>query len=320
MSLERLQDAEAFAATAKDWPGADRDALPAGWQGCVWREASVLKGRISFGRHDGLVGAEADTGFFGHFEAATAEIAKELLAAAETALRELGCKRVLGPLNGSTWKRYRWALPGGSGEAAFLGEPQNLGDYTAWAEAAAYRVAERYETRDFALAEDFDLIGTLPRRVQERWLPTLRPLRLERFEEELRALYLLSSGSFAQARFYSPVDEESFVRSYLPMAAFLDPEMVLLSEVEGRLQGYVLAYPDPSVPGRAILKTLAVRPELRGRGLGHALAAQVQATARKKGVKRMLHALMHAANDSGRLSARFESRLHREYALMGKAL
>jgi len=68
-----------------------------------------------------------------------------------------------------------------------------------------------------------------------------------------------------------------------------------------------------------VVKTLAVAPEARGRGLGGALVRAVQEAARAKGYRSAIHALMHAENDSVKIS-RHLGRPIRRYALLGRSL
>jgi ribosomal protein S18 acetylase RimI-like enzyme len=51
----------------------------------------------------------------------------------------------------------------------------------------------------------------------------------------------------------------------------------------------------------AVLKTLAVHPDLMGQGLGRWLTEHVHRQAQARGYRRVIHALMHADNVSRRL-------------------
>src|SRR5437660_524545 len=66
---------------------------------------------------EGLHGAPGRSGLIGHYEAVDAEAGTALLRHACQLLAAQGADRVLGPMNGSTWARYRLALPG------LLGDP-----------------------------------------------------------------------------------------------------------------------------------------------------------------------------------------------------
>ena len=86
-------------------------------------------------------------------------------------------------------------------------------------------------------------------------------------------------------------------RRYLPLKAVVRPELVLIAEQAGDLAGYFFVLPDllQAKRGRPVetilLKTMAVRPELGGFGLGGWLMAQSHDTGRRFGYRRAIHAL-----------------------------
>jgi GNAT superfamily N-acetyltransferase len=94
---------------------------------------------------------------------------------------------------------------------------------------------------------------------------------------------------------------------------------------EERIIGYVLAVPDlhQSIRGEAtdtaILKTLAVVPDWASAGLGSWLVGEVHRIAHALGFRRMIHALMHEANASRNISARYGQDFRR-YTLFARAL
>ena len=81
----------------------------------------------------------------------------------------------------------------------------------------------------------------------------------------------------------------------------------------GRLVAYHLAYPDPlsatdGRPTRIVVKTVAARPDARGKGLGQHLLDRIRALAHDRGYREVVHALMHVAGFSMRMSARRRAR------------
>lgn len=280
--------------------------------------------RLSFTLADDLHGAPGLTGLIGHFESTEPAAAAVLLRDAVLRLRQGGARRILGPINGSTWGRYRLALPAdprdGAPEPAFLSEPTNPDGYPTDFRDAGFRVAATYES---AIVEDLSAADPrreeLAERVRARGA-TVRPLDPARFDEELRAIYRLSTKAFARNLYYSPIDFDEFSARYQPLRPLLDPELVRLAEdADGRLLGFVFAFPDLLTmdggrPRRAVLKTLATAPEARGLGLGTYLTDEVRRLAHEKGYASVIHALMQADNDSIRIS-RHSARVFRRYAL-----
>ncbi len=305
------------------YPGADEPVSP-GARCLLARRGDEPVARLAFTMADGLHDAPGRTGLIGWYEAVHAEAGAELLAHAARTLAADGAVRVLGPVNGSTWGRYRLALPpdpaDGDAEPPYLSEPTNPPEYPSHFLAAGFRAAAAYES---AVVEDLSRPDPrrdeLAERVRARGA-TVRPLDLDRFDDELRALYGLSVEAFARNLFYSPIGWDEFRARYLPLRPILDPALVRMAEgADGRLLGFVFAFPDlltmrDGRPTRAVLKTLATAPAARGLGLGTFLSDEVRRIAHEKGYAAVVHALMQADNASIAIS-RHTARVFRRYAL-----
>jgi ribosomal protein S18 acetylase RimI-like enzyme len=280
--------------------------------------------RLAYTFAEDLHGAPGRTGLVGWYETIDVAAGFAVLRAAVERLAADGAVRVLGPINGSTWGRYRLALPpepwGTPMEPTFLSEPTNLPDYPRDFRQAGFRVAAEYES---AIIEDLAAPDAkrdeLAERIRSRGV-VIRPLDAARFDEELRALYELSVTAFAENLYYSPIGFDEFRARYQPLRPLLDPELVRLAEdADGRLLGFVFAFPDlltmqDGRPTRAVLKTLATAPAARGLGLGTFLTDEVRRLAHEKGYASVIHALMQADNASVNIS-RHTARVFRRYAL-----
>jgi len=306
--------------------GVFREPVPAGTEcrlalrdgGAVARCSSVLV--------EGLHGADGWTGLIGHFEARDQAAALAVLADARGALFARGAARVLAPMNGSTWKRYRLALPREPGEPAFdppvfAGEPANPETYPAWFAAAGATVVARYESRiDETPAVPAADARALAGRVREAGI-RVRALDAGAFESELALLHELSLESFAGNLYYTPIAREEFRAQYEAMRRGLDPGLVLIAESRsGTPIAFQFAYLDPIAtaagrPPRAIVKTVATAPAARGMGLAGHMLDLLRERAAERGATAVIHALMHVANFSMRMSARHEARVFRRYAL-----
>lgn len=314
-------DPASFEAAAPDQsdrerPGADAEIALAESRGVpVARLATYL-------RRD-LQGAPGVTGLVGHYAAIDRGAGIALLRDAVRRLRAAGAERVLGPMNGSTWARYRFALEAPEGTSAmppFLGEPVNPPDYPRQFAEAGFREVAWYESR---ITHDVATVNPraegAAREARARGV-TVAPLDLARFDEALRDLHALSTRAFIDNLYYSPIDRATFEAMYRPMRGLLDPEFVVLAHAaDGALVGYAFAYPDPLAlvagrPHRLIVKTLAVDPAWRSFGLGALLVERLHEAARRKGLDAIIHALMHVANDSLKISAHTAG-VYRRYAL-----
>ena len=309
-------EAAAPVGTPPEPPGADAE-----W--CIAFAGSQPMARVATYVRDDLTDAPGTSGLIGHYAARDAAAGTRLLLHAVAALRARRVARVLGPMNGSTWARYRFALaPQGvdAAEPPFLGEPVNPAAYPAHFTAAGFRPVATYESRigpAAGAANPRAAAGAAA--VAQRGI-TIAPLDLTRFDDELRDLHALSSRAFAGNRFYSPIDLAAFDALYRPMRAMIDPDLVLLARgPERQLAGYVFAYVDPlglreGRPYRLIVKTLATDPDWQGMGLGGVLVERLHAGARAKGLAAVVHALMHTANNSVKISAH-TAQVFRRYAL-----
>jgi GNAT superfamily N-acetyltransferase len=263
-------------------------------------------------------------GVIGRFRAADATAARRVLEHATALLREQGCTLAIGPMDGNTWRSYRFVTDAGSAPP-FLLEPRNPPEYPAWWEAAGFAPLAQYHstaTEDLAVVDP--RVGAAAERLAAAGV-TVRALSPDRYAEDLAAIHDVSVESFRDNYLYTPLARDAFVAQYAGLRERLRPELVLLAEQGGRAVGYVFAIPDLEEPARgaplrtAIVKTLAVRPGRAFAGLGAVLLARVHAAARDLGLRRAVHALMHESNRSRNLSAHYGAPLRR-YTLYARRL
>jgi GNAT superfamily N-acetyltransferase len=254
-----------------------------------------------------LRGAPGVTGWIGWYEARDAVAGAALLREACARLDARGAVRVLGPLHGSTWRRYRLALAGDAENPPFfLGEPRNPFTYAQHFLDAGFSVVSTYESRILRAGEGSP--ATVPAGLR------LRTAQGETFEALLDRLYAFSLEAFADNLFYSPISSEEFVALYEPVRRLFDPERILLMEDErGEMIGYLFAYPDHPHP-ILVAKTMAVAPRARGRGLARVLLDEIVHRAGVLGFTHVIHALMREDNRSRNVSIAQGAGLYRRYA------
>ena len=307
-------------------PDMPEEPIEAGTECLLVRAAGHMVARCTVHEADDLQGAAGRSGMIGHYEADEPTAGAALLSHAHSLLVGRGAVRVLGPMNGNTWARYRLALPRSQEERrfeddAFPGEPRNPPDYPDHFAAAGFEVAARYESRiEVDLGTDPADADDVAARCRTRGI-RLRSLDLDRYEAELDMLHALSLEAFRENLYYTPIDARAFHRTYLPLRDRLVADLVLVAEDgAGEPCGFQLSYPDPSSvkagrPARVIVKTVAVSPAARGVGLGHHLLDVLRQRARALGCGSVIHAPMYVGNRSMRISARQRSEVFRRYAL-----
>jgi len=263
-------------------------------------------------------------GLVGHYAARSDDAAASLLDAACRRLRERGCTLAVGPMDGSTWHRYRFVVERGSEPLFFL----DIDQPDAWPrqfERAGFRELARYTSslnpdlsRRHARENEWEA------RVRAEGV-RLRHLDTSDIEGDLKKIFRVSTASFAHNFLYTPIDEDTFQRMYRPVLAHVRPELVLLAERGRDVLGFVFCIPDLMEAKRAgsartvILKTFAVHPQATKLGLGSHLVASVQRAAFEMGYRRLIVAFMHENNPSLRVSGRYGSTIRR-YALYCKEL
>jgi GNAT superfamily N-acetyltransferase len=256
-------------------------------------------------------------GVVGHYYALTEEAGVAVLREGCARLADAGCTLAVGPMDGTTWERYRLITERGD-EPPFFLEPDNPEDWPAHFLAAGFSPFARYCS---AVCED--LSGEVPP-LRDPAI-TIRTVNLSNFTDELRRLHRLSLLAFAGNLLYAPISEAGFLAMYEPARAFVRPELVLLAEKGDELVGFMFAVPDllQKARGReidtAIVKTMATHPAHAGRGLGSHLMARAHAACREAGHRRVIHALFHEENLSGRIS-RHTARVFRSYTLFARPL
>jgi len=268
--------------------------------------------------------ANARAGLFGHFAAVDPVSADEVLHAACDTLKNAGCNIAIGPMDGTTWRRYRLLTERGV-EPPFFLEPDNPDDWPGYLESAGFKPLAVYFS---ALCDDLRIEDPRIPRALDRIKSSgviIRPLDPRNFIEELRKIYKVSLVSFAPNFLYTPISEEEFLAQYEPIRAYVRPELVTLAENVGEIVGFSFAIPDLAQARRGhaidtvILKTLAVLPGRSHAGLGSVLLALCHREARALGYRRVIHALMHQSNNSLNISAHY-ARPFRRYMLFSKQL
>ena len=279
-----------------------------------WKQAPALPGYSA--------------GAIGHYASADDEAAAALLDAALAHLRENGCTLAIGPMDGNTWRRYRFVTGKGDihpSEPPFFLEPANPPPWPLQFERAGFtRLAEYDSALNSNLARPDERIEPVAARLESARVRIRSAVGMD-MHVELRRIYQLNRVAFAPNFLYTELPEEDFVAQYAGLLARIRPELLLLAQRDGELVGYLFAIPDfaQAARGQAIdtflIKTVAILPHSDLRGLGGVLVSRAQQAGHRLGFRRCIHALMHENNVSRRISNHY-AQIMRRYTLYSREI
>lgn len=292
------------------WLALDARGAPVARASLWWREAPALPNET--------------LGAIGHYGALNAAGGVALLRHLVERLHERRCTLAVGPMDGNTWRRYRFITERGDAPPFFL-EPDNPDDYPQHFREAGFDVlANFYSSLNTDLSVGDARVAGARERLAAQGV-ALRALRVEEFDRELERIYDLSIEAFVDNYLYTPIAREEFLVQYRQVKPLLVPELVRIAEIGGELVGYGFGLPDAAQAQRGqpvdtfIVKTVAVRPGRRQAGLGAWLVADMQERARALGFRHAIHALMHESNRSRNIS-RHTAQVMRRYSLFARRL
>ena len=267
-------------------------------------------------------------GLIGHYAASDENSGSQILRYACQRLGRSGCTMALGPMDGNTWRGYRFITERGT-EPAFFLEPDNpdvwplhftaagfvaLATYTSALDSDLTFESSGARSRLSAIAEHVSRMGI-----------TIRQASADHMDAELHRIFAVSLRSFHNNFLYTPVEEPEFLAQYRRLLPFVRQEFVLFAERDSIPVGFLFGVPDALRIERGepsdtvIIKTVAVVPEYASAGLGTLLVARGREIARDLGYTRCIHALMHESNRSRVISAKTAMTMRR-YTLFARRL
>jgi len=288
-----------------------------------------------------------EKGAFGFFEAVPdADVARSLLSAAETWLRERGMKWIAGPYNYCVNEEFGLLVSGFDAAPAFC-STYNPPYYRDLIEDCGYAIQSRYATFGITRKDGVKIAPAIQRRGQDvinRLGLRVRPIDMKAFEEEIETLRLLFNEAFASHPDIVPVPRDLFYRDFAWARSYIDPRWVRLVEHDGKPVAFSFIMPDvneiirwlngnlrlwhyPFLPGRirgvrrAIVLMIGALPAAATWGVGRVLAKEIVEQALACGFEELQttwireenwqsHALVHCP----------PFRELKRYVILGKAL
>ena len=276
------------------------DAITGQGAGCrLYRDAPAWEGRR--------------TAAIGGFACAGTEAGAALLTRVGEMARAEGYERLIGPMDGDTWHRYR-VVTQTDGTPPFALEPESGPDDLSAFTTAGFAPISSYVSARATLAAAIGSGSAV-----EMSGIAVEPWDGNDAEGLIGRLFALSSIGFSRNAFFKPIEKAEFLKLYEPILPLVDPGLVLFAHEGASLVGFLFGYPNRAegpAPRTVVLKTYASAR----RGVGHLLADAFHRTARDRGFTDVIHALMHVDNLSRKRSEMHDGTIFRRYALMGRSL
>lgn len=263
------------------------------------REDGQVVGRISASvdrNHDEFHGERQAA--FGFFEAASAEAASALLAAAEAWGRAKGAQVLRGPMSFTTNDECGLLVEGFERRPALL-MPYNPPEYAGWIGDAGFAKAKDLYSFRCPVPErvppTYARIASLARR-KERL--TTRALEMRRFDEELGRIKDVYNSAWEKNWGFVPMTEREIDHMAAQLKPAVVPDLIRFAEVDGEVVGFLLLVPDVNIAlakirGRlfpfGLLRLLWSLPRLRE---FRVMALGIRGEWRRKGVAPLLVAEM----------------------------
>ena len=264
------------------------------------------------------------TGAVGHYAASDAAYGASVLDHALRELKNRGCEIAVGPLDGSTWRRYRFVTERGDARPFFL-EPDNPDEWPSHFRDAGFCPLAHYVSEiNPDIAHRQPELGSLPQKFEELGVE-IDAVNVDDPVDDMAGIYQVASESFKHAFMYTPLDIDSYCRMYEPLLESVDPRLMLVARHNGEVVGFIVAPPDflqldyQHKMDAIVLKTVAVVPRKEYSGLGRVLIVRLLKNALAMGFTTAISALMHVENRSQEISSACAGPM-RAYTLFARAL
>ena len=244
-------------------------------------------------------------------------------------LKKEGIEIIIGPLNGTTWNKYRYVTEKGS-RRQFLLEPWNEDYSVSLFEKLGFKPLAGYIS---TVMEGMDSDGrrNLNKKIEKlKKFDYYKDIKVESAENKdlltvLNKVYDLTVEAFKNNFLYSELEREIFLKMYMSYEDKIIKKFFKMLYLGDELIGYVFGIPDYAELGykgkidTIILKTIAVSPIYNGKGMGYILINSLVEEAEKEGYENVIYALMHQSNVSKNIGLLLGNML-RKYTLFIKEL
>lgn len=186
------------------------------------------------------------TAFFGFFEAIDdQEVANKLLDAVAEWARSRGMKTLRGPMNPST-NHECGLLVEGFDQSPSVMMTYNPPYYTKLLETWGLTKAKDLFAYDIdgRKVKFSEKLFAQSEKLKQRGNVRIRPVSMRKFDEEIEAILDIYNDAWEANWGFVPMDPDEFRHMAKDMKAIVDPELLLIAEINGQPVGFALTLPD----------------------------------------------------------------------------
>ncbi len=264
------------------------------------------------------------SGAIGHYAATDAGYGEAVLHYACRELKNRRCAIAVGPLDGNTWRSYRFVTERGDAKPFFL-EPDNPDAWPLHFGSVGFSTLAHFVSEiNPDIASRQPELGNLRDKFASLGIQIV-PVDVDDPVDDMAGIYRVVCESFKKAFMYTPLDIDSYCSMYEPLLMQVDPRFMLVAKHAGEVVGFILAPPDflqlqyQHRMDAIVIKTVAVLPQREYRGLGRVLIVELLKNAIDMGFTTAISALMQSENRSQEISSDCAGPM-RAYALYAKEL
>jgi L-amino acid N-acyltransferase YncA len=268
----------------------------------------IVRARCSIWWRDTANVNGSSSGAIGHYAASDAQYGAAVLQHATRELKNRRCDLAVGPLDGNTWRRYRFITERGSARPFFL-EPDNPDEWPSHFTRQGFSPLAHYVSEiNPDMANRQPDLGSLRQKFADLGVQ-IGPIDVEDPVNDMAGIYDVVCESFRDAFMYTTLDIESYCNMYEPLLEKVDPRLLLVARHDDEVVGFIVAPPDflqltyQHTMDAIVLKTVAVTPRKEYSGLGRVLIVDVLKNAIEMGFTTAISALMHVENRSQKISS-----------------
>lgn len=184
------------------------------------------------------------TGNFGMFEAADAEAAAALIAAAEDWLRGKGMTRALGPISLSIWEEPGLLVEGfDQPPTVMMGHHKPA--YRGWIEGAGYTPAKRLETYELDITQDFPpLIQRIVQSGERSDRIRIRHVDKRKFDRDAAIILGILNDAWDRNWGFVPITDHEVAHFGKALKPLVFEDLIRIAEVEGEPVAFMMTLPD----------------------------------------------------------------------------